>query len=94
MAHVELTREVARRFNQLYPGKFFTSPEAAAWEMPAILDKARKLAGELPGLSGVRTACAFAPRCPQCMPACTAAAIPTFALPDGRQVRCLLYADG
>jgi len=46
VAHVELTREVARRFNSLYPGDFYTSPEAAPWEMPAILDKARKLAGE------------------------------------------------
>jgi tryptophanyl-tRNA synthetase len=46
VAHVELTREVARRFNSLYPGDFYTSPEAAPWEMPAILEKARKLAGE------------------------------------------------
>jgi tryptophanyl-tRNA synthetase len=46
VAHVELTREVARRFNSLYPGDFYISPEAASWEMPAILDKARKLAGE------------------------------------------------
>jgi tryptophanyl-tRNA synthetase len=46
VAHVELTREVARRFNQLYPGEFITSPEAAPWEMAAILEKARKLAGE------------------------------------------------
>jgi len=46
VAHVELTREVARRFNQLYPGEFFTSPEAAPWEMGAILEKARKLAAE------------------------------------------------
>jgi len=46
VAHVELTREVARRFNQLYPGQFFASPEAAPWEMSAILEKARKLAGE------------------------------------------------
>ena len=46
VAHVELTREVARRFNGLYPGDFFTSPDAAPWEMPAILEKARKLAGE------------------------------------------------
>jgi tryptophanyl-tRNA synthetase len=46
VAHVELTREVARRFNQLYPGEFFASPEAAPWEMGAILEKARKLAGE------------------------------------------------
>ncbi len=46
VAHVELTREVARRFNGLYPGDFFLSPEAAPWEMPAVLEKARKLAGE------------------------------------------------
>lgn len=46
VAHVELTREVARRFNSLYPGEFFLSPEAKPWEMPAVLEKARKLAGE------------------------------------------------
>jgi len=46
VAHVELTREVARRFNSLYPGDFIVSPDAAPWEMPAILEKARKLAGE------------------------------------------------
>ena len=49
VAHVELTREVARRFNSLYPGEFFTSPEAAPWEMEAILEKARKLAEEPKG---------------------------------------------
>ena len=49
VAHVELTREVARRFNALYPGEFFTSPEAAPWEMSSILEKARKLAGEPQG---------------------------------------------
>ncbi|HEY1744324.1 MAG TPA: tryptophan--tRNA ligase [Granulicella sp.] len=46
VAHVELTREVARRFNQLYPGDFYLAPDAAPWEMQAILEKARKLAGE------------------------------------------------
>lgn len=46
VAHVELTREVARKFNQLYPGEFILSPDAAPWEIPAILEKARKLAGE------------------------------------------------
>ena len=49
VAHVELTREVARRFNQLYPGGFYLSPDAAPWEMPAIIEKARKLAGEPKG---------------------------------------------
>lgn len=46
VAHVELTREVARRFNSLYPGEFFLSPEAKPWELPSILEKARKLAGD------------------------------------------------
>jgi tryptophanyl-tRNA synthetase len=46
VAHVELTREVARRFNQLYPGEFYLAPEAASWEMSAVLERARKLAGE------------------------------------------------
>ena len=46
VAHVELTREVARRFNSLYPGEFFLSPEAKPWEMAAVLEKARKQAGE------------------------------------------------
>ncbi len=46
VAHVELTREVARRFNDLYPGEFFLSPEAKPWEMQAILERARKDAGE------------------------------------------------
>lgn len=46
VAHVELTREVARRFNGLYPGEFFLSPEAKPWELPSIQEKARKLAGE------------------------------------------------
>jgi tryptophanyl-tRNA synthetase len=46
VAHVELTREVARRFNQLYPGEFVLSPDAAPWELEAIKEKARKLAGD------------------------------------------------
>jgi tryptophanyl-tRNA synthetase len=46
VAHVELTREVARRFNQFYPGHFYLNPGAASWEMPAIEEKARKLAND------------------------------------------------
>lgn len=46
VAHVELTREVARRFNDLYPGAFYLAPEAKSWEMGAILEKARKHAAE------------------------------------------------
>lgn len=46
VSHVELTREVARRFNQLYPGAFCLSPDAAPWEMEAIKARARKISGD------------------------------------------------
>jgi len=45
-AHIELTREAARRFNQFYPGDFCLSPDAKPWELPAIEEKARKLTGD------------------------------------------------
>ena len=45
-SHVELTREVARRFNQLYPGEFFMAEGAAAWELEAVRTRARKLSGK------------------------------------------------
>ena len=46
VSHVELTREVARRFNQLYPGAFSLSPDAAPWEFEAIKTRARKISGD------------------------------------------------
>ncbi len=49
VAHVELTREVARRFNDLYPGDFFLAHDAQGWELGAILERARKNAGEPKG---------------------------------------------
>jgi tryptophanyl-tRNA synthetase len=45
-AHVEITREVARRFNSLYPGRFYLDAGAAPWEMEAVKTKARKIAGQ------------------------------------------------
>ena len=45
-SHVELTREVARRFNQLYPGEFFMAEGAARWELEAVKAKAKKLSGK------------------------------------------------
>ena len=45
-AHVEITREIARRFNQFYPGSFYLGADAAPWEMEAVKTKARKLAKE------------------------------------------------
>ena len=53
-----------------------------------------ELPGELSSPSQPRTGCAFAPRCPSAMPACTAAPIADVMLQEGRRVRCLLYADG
>jgi tryptophanyl-tRNA synthetase len=46
IAHVELTREVARRFNSFYPGRFCLSADAAPWELEAVKTKARKIAGQ------------------------------------------------
>jgi tryptophanyl-tRNA synthetase len=46
VAHVELTREISRRFNQFFPGDFYLAPNAAPWEMKAIVEKAQKLAGD------------------------------------------------
>ncbi|ADW67627.1 tryptophan--tRNA ligase [Granulicella tundricola] len=45
-SHVELTREIARRFNQLYPGSFFMAEGAAPWELEAVKTKARKNSGD------------------------------------------------
>ena len=45
-AHVEITREIARRFNSLYPGRFSFGPEAAPWELEAVKTKARKIVGQ------------------------------------------------
>ena len=45
-SHVELTREIARRFNQLYPGEFYMADGAAPWELEAVKMKAKKLSGQ------------------------------------------------
>jgi len=45
-SHVELTREIARRFNQLYPGEFYMADGAAPWELQAVKDRAKKLSGK------------------------------------------------
>jgi tryptophanyl-tRNA synthetase len=45
-AHVEITREIARRFNQLYPGRFSMAEGAAPWELEAVKKTARKLAND------------------------------------------------
>jgi tryptophanyl-tRNA synthetase len=45
-SHVELTRELARKFNLLYPGSFYLADGAAPWELEAVKTKARKIAGK------------------------------------------------
>ena len=45
-SHVELTREIARKFNHMYPGEFHMLPGAAEWELEAVRTKARKIAGK------------------------------------------------
>jgi tryptophanyl-tRNA synthetase len=45
-SHVELTREIARKFNQLYPGEFVMDANAAPWELEAVKKTARKLSGD------------------------------------------------
>ncbi|WP_213803861.1 tryptophan--tRNA ligase [Granulicella sp. dw_53] len=45
-AHVEITREIARRFNSIYPGRFSFGSEAAPWELEAVKTKARKIVAQ------------------------------------------------
>ena len=65
---------------------------ATARALEGETERLPELDGELPSPARERTGCAFAPRCSSAMPACTAAPVPDFSLPDGRLVRCLLFA--
>jgi peptide/nickel transport system ATP-binding protein/oligopeptide transport system ATP-binding protein len=49
------------------------------------------LDGLVPSLYNMPGGCRFAPRCDRCRPECRAGEIPLSVLPDGRQVRCILY---
>ena len=64
---------------------------ATARALDGDAERLPELPGELPSPAQPRTGCAFAPRCPAVMPACTAAPVPDFTLPGGRRVRCLLH---
>jgi oligopeptide/dipeptide ABC transporter ATP-binding protein len=46
--------------------------------------------GTVPRPTDLPSGCHFAPRCPHCMPRCTAAEIPLFDLGRGVKVRCVL----
>jgi peptide/nickel transport system ATP-binding protein len=67
---------------------------ATARALEGEVERLPELPGELPNPAQPRTGCAFAPRCSSVMPNCTTGTIPDVTLADGRQVRCLLYADG
>ena len=51
------------------------------------------IAGTVPPMSEAFTGCRFAPRCAQALPHCGHTLPPLLPMPDGRQVRCLLYCD-
>ena len=51
----------------------------------------KALDGLVPSLYDMPDGCRFAPRCDKCQEACKKGQIPLTALPDGRQVRCILY---
>ena len=71
---------------------YTTALIATALALQSDADRLPELPGELPSPAQPRTGCAFAPRCPRVMPACTVAPIPDITLEEGRRVRCLLYA--
>jgi len=49
------------------------------------------ISGSVPGLWDLPSGCRFHPRCPRVFDRCPREAPPLIAMPDGRQVRCLLY---
>ena len=53
----------------------------------------RPIPGLMPDPANLPAGCAFAPRCPDAGPACTAGPIPVFEPYPGHQVKCIKYAD-
>jgi peptide/nickel transport system ATP-binding protein len=56
---------------------------------PALPRRLTSMPGVAAGVGEWPQGCAFAPRCPQVVPACLAAVPPMIPLPGGRAVRCL-----
>ena len=92
---------IARRtFFRYYPSKadvVWGDFDAAVERMVAAYrhpDRAKELAG-IPGAvpSPLRppSGCRFHPRCPEAVPACSAARPPLARIGDGREVACVLY---
>lgn len=63
--------------------------------LPRLADRGRRLSaipGMVPSLSRLPSGCHFHPRCPRAFGPCAGEVPPFFPLPDGRRVRCWLYA--
>jgi len=61
-------------------------------KISAQREKILPIPGLVPDLAGLPPGCPFSPRCDAVMPECSQVdTVPLKTLPDGRQVRCLLY---
>ncbi len=62
-------------------------------DITVSVKRLKALDGVVPSLYDMPQGCRFAPRCDQCREACKSGEIPLAVLPDGRQVRCILYGE-
>lgn len=62
-------------------------------DIASPVKRLQALEGLVPSLYNMPQGCRFAPRCNQCQESCKNGEIPLSTLPDGRQVRCVLYAE-
>ena len=62
-------------------------------DITVSVKRLKALDGVVPSLYDMPQGCRFAPRCDQCREACKTGEIPLAVLPDGRQVRCILYGE-
>ena len=62
-------------------------------DIASPVKRLQALEGLVPSLYNMPQGCRFAPRCNQCRESCKNGEIPLSTLADGRQVRCVLYAE-
>ena len=62
-------------------------------DITVSVKRLKALDGVVPSLYDMPQGCRFAPRCDQCREVCKSGEIPLAVLPDGRQVRCILYGE-
>ena len=62
-------------------------------DIASPVKRLQALEGLVPSLYNMPQGCRFAPRCNQCREGCKNGEIPLSTLADGRQVRCVLYAE-